>query len=148
MTGTRLTSSTRLRSIYSSRLWPFSKNFITILSFHERLTQLYHEAGNFAMVWGRFEKDRGAVKKVPQHSSQCRMSLATKKHKKRLQPFCSIIKLRNKMKTRGSLWTDKERLWIPQIPDNREKECADRAAVSGSGVQSQKAMNEAVKKKA
>ena len=97
---------------------------------------------------GRFEKDRGAVKKVPQHSSQCRMSLATKKHKKRLQPFCSIIKLRNKMKTRGSLWTHKERLWIPQIPDNREKECADRAAVSGSGVQSQKAMDEAAKKKA
>ena len=112
------------------------------------LTQLYHEAGKFAMVCGRFEKDRGAVKKVPQHSSQCRMSLATKKHKKRLQPFCSIIKLRNKMKTRGSLWTHKERLWIPQIPDNREKECADRAAVSGSGVQSQKAMDEAAKKKA
>ena len=97
---------------------------------------------------GVFEKDRGAVKKVPQHSSQCRMSLTTKKHKKRLQPFCSIIKLRNKMKTRGSLWTDKERLWIPQIPDNREKECADRAAVSGSGIQSQKAMDEAAKKKA
>ena len=49
---------------------------------------------------------------------------------------------------RGSLWTDKERLWIPQIPDNREKECADRATISGSGVQSQKAMDEAAKKKA
>ena len=33
-------------------------------------------------------------------------------------------------------------------PDNREKERANRAAVSGSGVQSQKAMDEAAKKKA
>ena len=44
----------------------------------------------------------GAVKKVPQRSSQCRMALATKKSIRngciqlRLQPFCSIIKLRPK----------------------------------------------------
>ena len=55
---------------------------------------------------GVFEKDRGAVKKVPQHSSQCRMSLATKKHKKRLQPFCSIIKLPQNENYKNELYTN------------------------------------------
>ena len=49
---------------------------------------------------------------------------------------------------RGSVWFDKERLWIPEILNNREEECTDRAAVPGAGVQSQKEVDEAAKKKA
>ena len=35
---------------------------------------------------------------------------------------------------RGSLWPYKERLWIPEIPNNRKEECANRAVVSCDGV--------------
>ena len=49
---------------------------------------------------------------------------------------------------RGSVWSDKEQLWIPEILNNRKEEHPNRAAVSGAGVQPQKEVDEAAKKKA
>ena len=49
---------------------------------------------------------------------------------------------------RGSVWPDKERLWIPEILNNRKEEHPNRTAVSGAGVQPQKEADEAAKKKA
>ena len=49
---------------------------------------------------------------------------------------------------RGSVWSDKERLWIPEILNNRKEEHPNRTTVSGVGVQPQKEVDEAAKKKA
>ena len=48
----------------------------------------------------------------------------------------------------GSLWSYKERLCFPQIPNHRKEECPGGAVFPGIGVQPQEVVDEAGKKKA